>query len=69
MTNLLGWFARSWRYRQRAADLKILWPVCRTAAPSLDVAKAVFAMHVLRDRAWTDDYTKDELLAFVDSIT
>jgi hypothetical protein len=41
-----------WRARQRAIDLKILWPICKQGAPDLDHAKAAFAYHAFSDPAW-----------------
>jgi hypothetical protein len=44
---------RDWWYaRQRAFDLKFLWPSCVELAPDLDHAKAAFAAHAYHDPAW-----------------
>lgn len=41
-----------WRARQRAIDLRILWPICVQNAPDIDHAKAAFAIHAFMDPAW-----------------
>jgi hypothetical protein len=55
---------RWWRRRQRAADLRILWPACVAQAPAIEYARAAFAIHALHDPAWSD-YTAAEILDFV----
>jgi hypothetical protein len=48
LNRILGW----WHARQRAIDLRILWPVCKDAARDLDHAKMAFAVHAFNDEAW-----------------
>ena len=48
----MRWLARWWMARKRAIDLRILWPACKEQAPDMDHAKAAFAAHAFRDRAW-----------------
>lgn len=57
-----------WRCRQRSIDLQILWPSCCELAPTLDHAKAAFAVHAFNDNAWTDDYDHDALKAYIDAM-
>ena len=45
-----------WWARQRAVDLKILWPECKKQAPDLDHARAAFAVHAFNDPAWVRFY-------------
>jgi hypothetical protein len=49
---MVKWLLDWWHNRQRQIDLDILWPVCKQQAPDLDTAKAAFAFHAYRDRAW-----------------
>ena len=58
-----GW----WRARQRAIDLKILWPLCVAGAADLDYAKAAFTLHAMNDPAWRE-LGEDELLSFIDQL-
>jgi hypothetical protein len=48
--------------------MRILWPVCVQHAEDLDHAKAAFYLHVSNDPAWTDHYSEQELIAFIDSL-
>lgn len=57
------------RKRQREADLKILWPICKRDAPDLEHAKFVFAFHANNEPAWTKDYTEEELYHFINNLT
>lgn len=41
-----------WHARQRAIDLRILWPICKEKAPNLEQARLAFAMHAMMDPAW-----------------
>jgi hypothetical protein len=45
---------RWWRARQRAIDVELLWPVCKSRAPDLDTARVAFAIHAFRDPAWRE---------------
>jgi hypothetical protein len=56
-----------WRARQRAIDLKILWPLCVAGAADLDYAKAAFTLHAWNEPAWRE-LGADELLAFIDQL-
>lgn len=49
MINLIR---RWWAKRQRAVDIRILWPACKDNAPDLDHARAAFAYHAFNDSAW-----------------
>ena len=49
----MRWLIDLWRQRQRAIDLRILWPACKENAADLDHAKAAFARHAFHDAAWT----------------
>jgi hypothetical protein len=53
----------------RRTDMDILWPACKEHAESLDHAKAAFFMHITNDTSWTDYYTNEELIAFVNDLT
>jgi len=57
-----------WRTLQRATDMDTLWPACKQHAEDLDHAKAAFYFHASNDTAWTKDYTKEELINFVDQL-
>lgn len=52
MRRLAEWLIGKWHERQRAVDLQLLWPSCKKQAPDLDHAKAAFAWHAFRDKAW-----------------
>lgn len=56
------------RARQRETGLRILWPSICCHARSVEDSKTVFALHVLSDRAWTDDFTIAELLQQIDAL-
>lgn len=47
---------RWWWSRQRAIDLRILWPACKEGAASIDHARAAFALHAFNDPAWVREY-------------
>jgi hypothetical protein len=50
---MLSWLSDKWHAHQRSIDLKLLWPICCEYAPTIDHAKASFAMHAYNDPAWT----------------
>lgn len=56
-----------WHARQRAIDLELLWPICRTGAHDLDHAKAAFAYHALNDPAW-QTLGEAEILSRIDAL-
>ena len=60
---IIGW----WHARQRAIDMKILWPTCVEGANDLDHAKAAFAVHCFQDPAWLALGEK-ELFDFIDGL-
>jgi len=49
---MFRWISDRWYARQRAFDLKYLWPQCYNQASCRDEAVLAFAMHALRDPAW-----------------
>jgi len=49
---LFRWLRDLWHARQRMIDLDVLWPACRETAPTLDRARAAFAVHAFNDPAW-----------------
>lgn len=57
-----------WNARQRRIDMDMLWPICLRGASDLDHAKAAFAYHCFNDPAWTNDFTHDEIVAFIDRL-
>jgi hypothetical protein len=58
-----------WDGMNRSSDLTLLWPACKEHAPHLDHAKMAFFMHVQHDPAWTNHYTEEELIRYVDTLT
>jgi len=53
----MKWIRNWWWARQRAIDLKILWPECKAAAGGdLDRARAAFFLHAFNDPAWVCFY-------------
>jgi hypothetical protein len=68
LAKIFLWFAKRYRARQRAIDLKILWPAFKKKAPDMDHAKAGFAWHAFQDTAWTDDFTEDEIVEYIDAL-
>lgn len=41
-----------WWARQRAIDIKLLWPTCKELTPDLATAHQVFMVHAANDPAW-----------------
>lgn len=61
---------RSWWWaRQRATDLQILWPACKSIAPDLDHARAAFAYHAFNDPAWVDHYGEEGLISVIGELS
>lgn len=56
---MLTWIRHWWWSRQRAIDLRILWPICKERGRNLDHAKAAFAVHAFHDPAWIGFYGED----------
>jgi hypothetical protein len=65
---MIKWLQRWWWARQRATDLRILWPTCCELAAKdtknlddhwVDKAKAAFAVHCFNDPAWVRHYEGD----------
>jgi hypothetical protein len=50
--------------RQRAIDMRILWPACIERAPNLDLALTIFRIHCYQDPAWLElgEATINEML-------
>ena len=44
----------TWRRRQRAMDLKYLWPSLAANASDLNQARLAFAEHAMTDPAWLE---------------
>ena len=61
-------FQSWWWSRQRAADLQLLWPVCKQLAPDLDHAKAAFAFHAFNDPAWIDAFGEAGLIEAINRL-
>jgi len=60
---------RAWLwFLQRQQDLLILWPECKKQAPSLDLAKVVFATHAFHDEAWVGHYGQEGLYAYINEM-
>jgi hypothetical protein len=62
------WLRNLWWARQRAVDMAVLWPVCKEEAPTLEYAKAAFAVHAFRDPAWIRYYGEDGLRVYIDAL-
>lgn len=57
---------RSWWWaRQRAIDLRVLWPECKRIAPTIEHARAGFAHHAFNDPAWREHYGERGLQEFI----
>jgi hypothetical protein len=63
---VIKWLRNWWWARQRAIDLRILWPECKAQAEDLDHAKAAFAVHAFHDNAWIEFYGAESLIQFID---
>jgi len=50
--SMLRWIRDWWYARQRAFDLKYLWPSCCEQAKNIEEARMAFAMHALMDKPW-----------------
>ena len=57
---MTGWFSKRWQARQRAMDVKWLWPALKTSAPSLSEAKKAFTYHAQTEKAW-QSVSEDEI--------
>ena len=60
----VAFLLRWWHARQRAIDLRILWPACRDQTDDLDRARMAFAIHAFHDKAWLclgDDEIKRQI--------
>lgn len=64
----LCWLLELHQARQRAIDLRVLWPACRSAAPDLDTARAAFAIHAMHDPAWLS-LGEDEIIQRISELT
>lgn len=63
----MNWLRKIWFARLRRIDLEILWPSCKKQAPSMDQAKAAFAVHAFNDRAWLF-LGEDEIIREIDGL-
>ncbi len=63
----MNWLRNWWWARQRAIDLRILWPVCKRMAFDLDQAKRAFMEHAINDPAWVRVYG-EKLWSIVDKL-
>jgi len=51
------------RKMQRNMDRRYLWPACKKkAGTNKTAAQIVFMMHASQDKAWTTDFTTNEIL-------
>ena len=64
----MKWLMNLWHATNRKTDMLTLWPACKDHAESLDHAKAAFYFHASNDPAWTNHYTEEELIAYVDEL-
>ena len=67
MRLLVHWLLERWHARQRAIDLRILWPACCAQAPNIDRAREAFARHAFHDSAWTP-LGPDEIYRTIDRL-
>jgi hypothetical protein len=51
---MLKWLRRKWHARQRAADIRILWPSICAMRPVEEQARNAMLLHSLLDPAWED---------------
>lgn len=49
---MIRWVLGLWYAHIRRIDVAVLWPSCKRETGNLDWAKAAFAVHAFRDRAW-----------------
>jgi hypothetical protein len=63
------WFMKLWHWLNRRTDLSMLWPICKQHAESLDHAKAAFFLHAMNDPAYTDHFTEQEIIDYVDTLS
>jgi hypothetical protein len=66
---MLKWLVHLRDRANRRSDMRIVWPVCVETAGSLDEAHKEFFLHISNDPSWTNHYTHDELVSFVDELT
>lgn len=64
LSQLKSW----WRRRQRAIDVRILWPAMKTAADGdVEQARGLFYLHCMKDRAWSD-FRQAEIIGIVEGL-
>lgn len=61
---MFEWAGRWYRRRQRKVDLAVLWPFCVEKTPTLLLAREIFEVHALSDKAWTKDMSRQEIHIF-----
>jgi len=67
MNNLLL-YIKWWRKWCRRTDLTVLWPTIKQEAVNMTEARIAFAWHCYHDKAWTRDYSDDEIFALVEGL-
>lgn len=58
---------RWWRKRLRSIDLRVLWPICKQQALTVDHAKAAFMVHCMGDHAWSD-LSEAEIITVINNL-
>jgi len=66
---MLKWLTSLRDRANRRSDMRIVWPVCVETTGSLEEARKEFFLHISSDLSWTNHYTHDELVSFVDDLT
>lgn len=66
---MIRWLRERWWSIQCNIDITSLWPQCKKAAPSLDKARAIFAIHAFRDPAWIEHYGEERLKQIIDEMS
>jgi hypothetical protein len=56
---MTGFIRRWWWARQRAIDIRILWPQIKAQTATLGAAHLVFFTHATFDKAWVMEF-KDQ---------
>lgn len=53
---MIRFLQRWWWARQRAIDLRILWPIFKKEAGNLEDARKMFMHHAIIDPCWVCEY-------------
>lgn len=62
---LKWWLGKPWRLCRRVWSVHTTWSACCFQWGNVEFAKIAFLLYAFNAKEWTDDYTTDEIFAFV----